>query len=290
MDEGHDNSRDVANEKKTSIEPADNAGSAEAKETKKHPWEIFPEDDSTEKGKGSGASRGKKETPEQREKKKARRERSRARLNSIKEWILKNKILAVGIVLVVIAGIVGGVMIIINNAPESEEEKVAEVENELQEIEQLKIPDEFTVEEVATPDYAYTIIRVKLSEAIEDIEYNSDGTWDMAKVEDTIDAYIRDNVKNEADKPAFELTKIVFLANNMTEHAGELLEDLDNRNLPLGRNTRYIYIMAKLVYYVAEGNEDEVTSWRNTLNSEYLNDESFYLDEETYEAVSSEEE
>lgn len=254
--EGLDGSQDVANKEK------------------KHPWEVFPEDDSADSKDGGGKKRVK--TPEQREKEKARREKRKAKLNSLKAWVEKNKILAAGIVLAVIALIVGAVILIVNLT------KPEETETELVEVEQLKIPEEFNVEEVVTPDYAYTIIRTKLTEATKDTYFES-GERDIAKFEDIIDEYIRNNAKNEMDRYAYELTKIVMINNaGDNARAGYLFEKFDENNYELGHNTRYIYVIAKVVYYTTTGNIEEEKKWRDILQKEYLDNQE-YLDMETYE-------
>ena len=257
--EGLDGSRDVANEEK------------------KHPWEVFPEDDSASSK--DGEKKKHKKTPEQREKEKARRDKRKARLDTFKAWVSKNKILAVGIALAIIALIVGVVFLI--RALTSPKEEPAP---ELIEVESLRIPENFVVEETVTPDYAYTIIRMKLLEATKDTHLES-GKRDIAKFEDVIDEYIRNNVKNETDKLAYELVKIILINNaGDSARADYLFETFDGQNYTLGQNTRYIYITAKIVYYATAGNIQEEAKWRDLLQKEYLNNQT-YLDMDSYEAT-----
>ena len=260
--EGHDNSRDVADKEQ------------------KHPWEIFPEDDSAN-SKKKGGKKKRVKTEEQRTKEKERRDKRKAKLNSLKAWILKNRVLSVGMLLAVIVLVIGTTVLISRVVKENE---IAQLADELEDIEQLRIPDEFSLEEVVTPDYAYTIVRAKLSEALKDIPFESGGTRDSAKLEDTIDDYIK-NSASEENKPAFELVKIVYLAGNKdTTRAEELMNEFDEKNYTIGKNLRYIYIMTKMCYYVAVGNNGEMAKWREALNEEYLSHQ-VYLDEETYEAI-----
>ena len=265
--EGLDGSQDVANKEK------------------KHPWEVFPEDDSADSKDGGGKKRVK--TPEQREKEKARREKRKAKLNSLKAWVEKNKILAAGIVLAVIALIAGAVILIVNlTKPEADGEVKRDGAGQIN----LIIPDNTPIEEIATADYSYTTVLYKLNEATKDAPRDEDGNIDAAKFEDLIDEYIKNEVNREADKPAFELGKIVLITMYANASRGDYLLGLfDEQNLELGRNTRYIYLMAKIVYYRTVENDTELNKYLEILNTEYP-PENDYLDIDTYEKITDENE
>lgn len=245
----------------------------------KHPWETLPEQEE------------KKQV--QRERKQARKEKRKARVNSVKAWVSKHKLASAGIAVFLIAVIAGGVFfgvrLIGGNGGSGADGGEGEVATSAGEggWPTLPIPDEFKIEEIVTPGYGYEIVWTKLYEAT---DAESRKNEDYEKLEEEIDKYLAENNIPEENQPAFELVKAIFLAvYGGADRTGCLLAEFDAKNLELGKNTRYIYIMAKMVFYNETGDTENKEIWEKIQDEEYPPEEG-YIDVNTQEAITDEEE
>ncbi|MDO4967254.1 MAG: hypothetical protein Q4E70_00590 [Candidatus Saccharibacteria bacterium] len=254
--EGLDGSRDVANEEK------------------KHPWEVFPEDDSVEGGKNK----------EQREKQKARQKKRQARINTLKNWAKNNKLLSIGIVLLVIALIVGGIFLvqfIIEKNNQKEEPAPAIIVG--------GIPENTTIETAVTPDVALSYAQKKLAEAA-NVNIVIEGTSEINhnKVQDNIDTFIK-NLDSDYEKIYYRLISImIYCGFEDVDRAEYFLSEFDKENHELDKKTRYVYLLAKINYYSAIDNPEEVKKYRDILDTEYPIYENF-LDDDTEEVITDKE-
>jgi len=245
-----------------------------ASEEKKHPWEVFPEDDSA----------GGEKNKEQKEKQKVRQKKHQARINTLKNWVRNNKLLFIGIVLFMIALIVGGIFLvqfIIEKNTHKEESTPAIIVG--------GIPENTTIETAVTPDVALSYAQKKLAEAA-NVNIVIEGTSEINhnKVQDNIDTFIK-NLDSDYEKIYYRLISImIYCGFDDVDRAEYFLSEFDKENHELDKKTRYVYLLAKINYYSAIDNPEEVKKYRDTLDSEYPIYEDF-LDDDTKEVITDKE-
>lgn len=252
--EGLDASRDVANEEK------------------KHPWEVFPEDDSANSKDGGDKKREK--TPEQREKEKVRREKRKARINTLKTWVKTHQLLTIGIALAVVAVIVGVVFGInalikaINQANTPEEYNANGV---------VVAPanESMSIESAPTPEYTFEVVSEILDPILVDGIFGGDEP-DIAKLEDNYNAFIK-TVNSDYEKVLYELyfiKKLSLLGG--TGRAEYLLQMFEERHLELDKKQRYAYLEAYIGYYYMIGDTINRQKYLDIQDEEFPIDEGYY--------------
>ena len=265
--EGLDNSQDVANEEK------------------KHPWEVFPEDNSAT-GENGGKKKNEK-TPEQREKEKLKRERRKAKIETAKAWVKENKIFASGAALLILIFIIGTsilVKVIIERHQQSKN-----LQNDSA-ITIGGIPDDTTLENAITPDVAFSYALGELSDAA-NINIITEGSKYISynKLQDNIDNYIK-NLETDYEKTYYRLMSvIVYCLFTDYDRAEYFLTEFEKENHELDNKTRYVYLMAKINYYRAIDDKGKVSEYTEILDREYPEDEG-YLDDDTNELITDKDE
>lgn len=264
--EGHESPRDVASE------------------DKKHPWEIFPKDETS-------ANLSEKER-EQLKKKNENKAKRKMHLSKTKKWVNTHHILLLSIAIAAIILISGGVFAIFKlNEKKISDEKPA-VEDDAPLI-LYGFPDDFNVKDAITAfqafDYANTVVG-KIA-----IEGVSDPRGDTAKIEDNMDLFI-EGLSTDYEKLYFRIYTAFLLSTYENPTRGQyLLETIEyeNKNLinELDKNQRYMYYKAYEAYYYALGDNENHDLWQKKIQNdpEFIADDYVLLNEETGEVITDEE-
>lgn len=246
--EGHESPRDVASEEK------------------KHPWDVFPD------GETSAEDGGKK------------REKTEKKLK-----LPKNKFALVGIfVFVVLIGV--GIFFGIRFLVENKSGNGGNGDGQQAEI-ISSISGDATIENAATHDLAYTIALKNLSEAMY-VGANVNGYTDYAIVKDNIDAFL-DRITKEDERDLYLAITVVstsaFEDNKIAELYFEKLEELDYNDL--GETQKYAYILAYINYYrYAKEDEEKANEYVEMLDKEFSEDDEVYIESGTNNVINQPEE
>jgi hypothetical protein len=245
--EGHESPRDVASEEK------------------KHPWEIFPEDDSSEK---NGNNKG---------------EKKQKKNNKLILWLKTHVIVSVVAVVAVIAIVCTSVVVVtkVNEDNKKKEEYPAGIPRP--NTSDIVYPEDFTVDKAVNVQQSFSYAMKTIDEvSMQGVDIKN---IDFVKLEDNIDVYI-DSLKTDYEKIYFELAKIFKIAGRgNTARAEVLLEEFNKKNYKLDKRLRFMYYRAAEAYYYMAGDKENDAKYLKLLREdpEFFEDAYNYLDEETGE-------
>lgn len=261
--EGHESPRDVASEKQ------------------KHPWEIFPTDDTS-------ANLSEKER-EQVKKKNESKAKHKMQLSKTKKWVNSHRILLLSIVIAIILLIASGVFAYFKIQERNIEKNKPVSEEDCTPLILCGFPEDFNIEKAYTAQQAYQYAAYVADEvAIEGVD---DPYSDTTKIEDNMSLFI-ENLKSDYEKLYFRIYTTILIARyeNPTR-AMYLLEKIEQEKHEFDKNQRYVYYMAYEEYYYVLGDTENFEKWRTLVaeDAEFVEDTFVYIDEDTGEAVRDEE-
>ena len=236
-----------------------------ASENEKHPWEVFPEGETS-------AGNGEK------------KRENKNKLGKFFGWLKTHLILSVGILCAVAVLIVGGVFLIkhIRNSGGASTGDGG-VNGAL-----VEIPSGMTLDELPSPEFAY-VYMVKYFDPILEEGIMTSGQVDETKIEDNLAIYLK-KVESESDKIFFRLYGYYKIASiGYGDRAEALLQVFDEENHELNRNQRYLYLLAYETTYFKTEDEEKHNEYMNLLDTEFPEDESYY-DVDTGQVVVKEKE
>jgi hypothetical protein len=261
--EGHESPRDVASDKQ------------------KHPWEIFPTDESS-------ANLSEKER-EQLKKKKDNKAKHKMQLSKTKKWVNTHRILLLSIVIAVVILAAGGIVAYYKIQEKNIEKDKPVAEDDGTPLILYGFPEDFNIEKAFTAQQAYQYAAYIADEvAVEGIE---DPYSDTTKVEDNMSLFV-ENLKSDYEKLYFRIyTTILISRYENPTRAKYLLEKIEQENHQLDKNQRYVYCMAYEEYYYVLGDTENFDNWRTRVaeDAEFVEDTFVYVDEQTGEPARNEE-
>ena len=226
--EGHESPRDVASE------------------DKKHPWELFPKDETS-------ANLSEKER-EQLKKKNENKAKRKMQLSKTKKWINTHHILLLAIVIAVAIVVSGSIFAVIKA---NENKKPVVDRSEIEDT--SAYPDDYNIKEAITPyvafGYAVSVVKEIALEGV------TDPMTDTVKIEDNMDIYI-DSLSSEYEKIYYRLYTAVLLSDyDNPGRAKYLLDKFELENHELDKNQRYVYYIAYEMYYRTMGDTENYKIW-----------------------------
>ena len=226
--EGHESPRDVASE------------------DKKHPWEIFPKDETS-------ANLSEKER-EQLKKKNENKAKRKMQLSKTKKWINTHHILLLAIVIAVAIVVSGSIFAVIKV-----NENKKPVEDLTKNDEFASYPSDFKVKDAVTPYAAFDYAASVVSEIA--LEGVSNPKEDTVKIEDNMDVYI-DSLDSEYEKTYYRLyTCVLLISYDNPGRAKYLLDKFELESHELDKNQKHVYYMAYKMYYYAMGDTENYKAW-----------------------------
>lgn len=246
-----------------------------ASEDKRHPWEVFPGDET------SANNEGRKEREEDKNKTK----------KGFADWVKANKVLFVGIVFVAVAVIIGA--IVGYNALRKNGffgGSVSEDDNSIG----IKVEymEKMTLASAPTPEIAFDYATQKLKPILIEGIYNSERVTDYVKLEDNFEVFIK-KVDSEEDKITYRLTMLYILfrlGDAATDRAQTLFGYFNEENHELNFTQKYFYLMVQVEDAVANGDADSRNRLLNQIDEEYGEVNDKYVDGTTGEVITDEEE
>lgn len=237
-----------------------------AREEQKHPWELFPGDETS-------AEKGRKKREE----------------NKKLKWVKTHKLLTTGIILAVVAVIVGGVVGFILLNKKSDEAQPVDESNRIgiSEEEYLQLLSLDKSSPANAFEYATGTLKPILTEGI----YNSEIGIDYTKLEDNFAVFLK-KIESEDEKICYRLATIYTmyrLGGMAAERASILVEQFDEEGHELNRTQRYFYLMVQAEKATAAGNIEESKSIFKQIDEEYPYDEG-YVETDTGEEITDPEE
>lgn len=237
-----------------------------AREEQKHPWELFPGDETS-------AEKGRKKRKE----------------NKKFNWVKTHKLLTAGIACAIVAVIAGGIVGIILLNKKGDEAKPIDESNKIGITydEYLKLLSLDKSSPANAFDYATGTLKPILTEGI----YNSSIGVDYTKLEDNFAVFLK-KIENEDEKICYRLATIYTmyrLGDMAAERAGILVEQFDEEGHELNRTQKYFYMMVQVEKATASGNIDEAMNILNQIDEEYPYDEG-YVETDTGEEITDPEE
>ena len=214
-----------------------------ASEKQKHPWEVFPDGEtSTENG-------GKKRENKTNKEKKFR--------------LLKDKrFIAAAVVLLVLIGVGAyfGIKFLI------EPKAPAGVTYDTEDISQRPAPS--TPEEAEAPDLAYSVAANTLGKVLYEGAHTSDG-YDINIVTDNIDNFVKD--KSDSDRLYYQMVAVSMLSlRDELDTAKYYLEIVDETPYEqLNINQKYAYIVSHRLYFIALEDENNTKKYTEMLDKEF---------------------
>lgn len=241
-----------------------------ASEDKRHPWEVLPNDETSTK------NDGRKERNENKED------------NKFISWVKTHKLLSAGIVLAVVAVIVGGIVgfnILRKNGvfggnTQTTEEDVKGIGIDYDEYLNLLSLEKSSPENAF--DYALGTLKPILVEGI----YNSETGVDYTKLEDNFEVFIK-KVEKPEEKICYRLAMIYTmyrLGDRAPQRADGLLELFDEEKNELNRTQKYFYLMVQVEHATAAGDIEKAKTILAQIDEEYPVDEG-YVDIDTGEEI-----
>lgn len=242
-----------------------------ASENKRHPWEVFPGDET------SAEDKGRKERKENKED------------NKFIKWVKTHKLLFVGIVLATIAIIIGGILGfnalkkngVFGGQTSSEEDNSQGIGISYEEYLKLLSLDTPYAENAF--DYAIGILKPILFEGV---STSSETGIDYTKMEDNFEIFLK-KVEKPDDKICYRLAMIYTMyrsGERAADRAKNLLELFDEENHELNKTQRFFYLMVQTEKAAAAGDSDEVARLITQIDEEYPPDEG-YVDIDTGETI-----
>ncbi len=238
-------------------------------EVNKHPWEIFPE---------ANSSDTKKTAPSEAEleKKRLKREKRDARRNSRNLWIKKHKILSLGIFLILVALIVGAVFLVICLTSPKDVPIAVPDDDNYEKPADINIGD-YEIDDIPSGE----LLEKKFSATIEAeiIEgIYEDSILRCAKIIDNGNALIKTKNPSKEHKILYTLYLYdVAIEYDCTSETNDFIQDFDKQKITLNDKQKYFYDHIKCRLYgklgdIKKGNE-YCESWRkNRENNMYYYD------------------
>lgn len=224
-----------------------------ASENEKHPWEFFPEGETS-------AGNGEKK----REKKK------NSKFGKFFGWVKTHLILSAGIIALIVALTVGGIFLVNHLKKTGVSTGDGGVNGTL-----IEAPEDMTLENLPSPEFAY-VYMVKYFDPILEEGIMTSGQVDETKIEDNLAIYLK-KVESESDKIFFRLYGYYKIASiGYGDRAEALLQVFDEENHELNRNQRYLYLLAYETTYFKTEDEEKHNEYMNLLDTEFPEDESYY--------------
>lgn len=261
--EGHESPRDVASEEQ------------------KHPWEIFPKDESS-------ANLSEKER-ENLKKKKENKNKRDMQLSKTKKWVNSHHILILSVIIAIVILVAGGIFAVYKMKENDIKKEGQTNEDDGTALIVYGFPEDFKIKDAYTAhnafQYATEIVQKVALEGIED-PYS-----DTTKIEDNMSLFI-ENLNTDYEKLYFRIYTCFLLAKyENPSRAMYLLQNIDAENHTFDKNQRYMYYKAQMEYYYILDDNENSEIWRKKIqdDAEFTEDTYVYVDEDSGEMVRDEE-
>jgi hypothetical protein len=247
-------------------------------EVNKHPWEIFPE---------ANSSDAKKSAPSEAEleKKRLKREKRDARRNSRNLWIKKHKILSLGIFLVLVALIVGAVFLVIFLTTPKETPAAVPDDDRYEKPASINIGD-YGIDEIPSGELLEMSLDINTKADIIEGIYE-DSILRCAKIIDNGNAVIKTKNPSKEHKIIYTLYLYnVAIEYDCVSETEDFIQDFDKQKITLNDKQKYFYDHIKCLLYVRLGDKGKSTEYCQSWEKNRL-DNSYYYNEELKKFVKS---